>query len=104
MNTSNARDAGESPTGPYRLTRPDLAEAHAALQRLYRSETAAVWERLLRSARLTGRETDEQAFERLLAAMLAADPVTSLCGRGLAIRLDTYQHLAAAHTLIRSAE
>ncbi|MGI5241935.1 hypothetical protein [Dactylosporangium sp. CA-139066] len=90
--------------GPYEMARPDLGEARAALHRLYGARTDQLWDDLLRAAQLTGRETEPAALERLVAAMLAADPVTALCGRSLAIRASTFVRLSAVHDLIRERE
>ena len=38
----------------------------------------------------------------MIAAMLAADPVTSLIGRALQIRTSSYDHLTAAEAIFRS--
>ncbi|GGJ79949.1 hypothetical protein GCM10010123_07260 [Pilimelia anulata] len=97
--TEHAFDAAD----PYGFPRPDLAEAHAALTRLYGGAAAGLWADLLRDAGLTGHETDPASFDRLVATMLAADPVTGLCGRALAIRAATYAHLAAASGILRAA-
>ena len=95
------------PTGnpeAYHLRRPDLAEARAALQRLYTHQSDTIWQTLLTRAGLTGSETDEASFSRLLTAMTDTDPVMALCARSLSIRANAYTHLAAAHTLIHDAE
>jgi hypothetical protein len=83
-------------TGPYKLERPTLDEAHTALQRLYGPHTADVWHTLLHKASLTGRETETWAFDRLVSTMAAADPVTQICAQALAIRSRTYARLRAA--------
>jgi hypothetical protein len=90
--------------GPYDLSRPDLAEARDAVQRLYRGAADELWADLLQRSRLRGDETDEASFDRLIATMLVADPVIALCGRSLAIRASTFTRLSTAHDLIRSAE
>ncbi|MFI5908551.1 hypothetical protein [Dactylosporangium sp. NPDC051541] len=91
-------------TGPYEMSRPDLAEARDSLHRLYGAGTEPLWADLLRTAQLSGRETDPESLDRLVAAMLAADPVTALCGRSLAIRAATFVRLTAVHDLIRARE
>jgi hypothetical protein len=91
-------------TGPYDLSRPDLSEARESLHRLYGAETGQLWNDLLRSAQLTGRETDPASLDKLVAAMLAADPVTALCGRSIAIRAATFTRLSAVHVQIRGRE
>lgn len=88
----------------YHLRRPDLGEARTALQRLYTHQTATIWQSLLARAGLTGAETDDASFDRLLTAMTDTDPVMGLCARSLRIRATTYTHLSAAHTLISDAE
>lgn len=88
---------------PYHMSRPDLPEAEAAIRQLYGHEADAVWQKLLTSAGLTGRETDPAAVERLAATMLAADPVLALSGRGLTIRIKSYEYLLAAAQMIAEA-
>lgn len=88
----------------YQLRRPDFAEARAALHRLYTHQSDTIWQTLLARAGLTGRETDDASFTRLLAAMADTDPVMGLCARSLSIRANAYTHLAAAQTLIHDAE
>ena len=88
----------------YRLRKPDLGEARAALQRLYAHQIDTIWPALLARAGLTGAETDDTSLQRLLIAMTQTDPVMALCARSLTIRATAYTHLAAAHTLIRDAE
>ena len=100
---TNAASTPAGQAGVYDLRRPDLAEARAALKRLYGDEEP-LWTRLLADAGLRGTETDNDSLRRLLAAMCDADPVTALCARGLTIRLATYEHLTTAHDLIRGAE
>ena len=106
MSTVNAASAAR-PTdaaGPYHFDRPTIAEAREAVTRLYGGAAADRWKVLLGKAGLTGNETDDASFDQLLATMLAADPVTSLCARSLAIRQATYHHLSTVHTIIRGAE
>ena len=91
-------------TEAYRLRKPNLGEAKAALQRLYAHHSDTLWTALLARAGLTGSETDDASFQRLLAAMTQTDPVMALCARSLTIRATAYTHLATAHTLIRDAE
>ncbi|MFB9447002.1 hypothetical protein Dvina_25250 [Dactylosporangium vinaceum] len=91
-------------TGPYEMSRPDLTEAREALHNLYGAGAEQLWGDLLAKARLSGRESDPESLDRLVAAMLAADPVTALCGRSLAIRAATFVRLSAVHDLIRARE
>lgn len=88
-------DEPNTGTGAYRLEPPTLDEAHAALRRLYGPHTADVWHTLLHKASLTGTETENWAFDRLVSTMAAGDPVTRICAQGLAIRSRSYARLAA---------
>jgi hypothetical protein len=88
----------------YHLNVPDIAEARDAIYRLYGAAADELWKTLLSRARVSGNETDRGAFDRLLAVMFDADPVTALCARSLKIRADTHTHLTAVHALIRAAE
>ncbi len=91
------------PTGPYNMQRPTLDDARTALRRLYGANADGVWTTLLAGAGLTGHETDQASFDRLVDRMKAADSVTKLCARSLAIRSATFTRLSAAHTLISDA-
>ena len=88
----------------YGLPRPDLAEAAAAVRRVCGHDADRAWQQLLKSAGLTGDETDADSMNRLLTAMRAGTPVLAMCAKALAIRSETYDRLTAAHDLIRSAE
>ncbi|HET6484620.1 MAG TPA: hypothetical protein VFG35_31895 [Actinoplanes sp.] len=92
-----------SPTGPYRLKCPTIADAHAAMTRLYGAQVDGIWAGVLAQASLRGSETGLADVKRLIAAMIAADPVTALCGRSLAIRLSAFEHLSIARTVIQDA-
>jgi hypothetical protein len=83
-------------TGSYGLARPDLAEARESLRQVHGAAADDHWAALTTSAGLTGTETDSASFGRLIEAMLAADPVTALCGRALIIRGSAYVYLADA--------
>ncbi|TQS40225.1 hypothetical protein [Cryptosporangium phraense] len=83
------------------LARPDLAEAHRAVQRIYGPQSDGVWADLLSSAGLDGEETGPGAIERMLDAMRAGAPVTALCGEALAIRVASHDRLAQAQALIQ---
>jgi hypothetical protein len=87
----------------YNFSRPDLAEAQESLRNLYGGQADARWRSLLDTAGLTGAETDAGAFDRLVAAMLAADPVTALCGRALAIRSATFANLSQVYAVVSEA-
>jgi hypothetical protein len=91
------------PNGRYQIPRPTLADANEVLARVHGTDFPKIWSNLLAAAGLNGREADAAALDRLLAAMRTADPVTSLCGRSLAIRVATHRHLTAAHGIINSA-
>ena len=94
---TDAMPDGADSTGPYRLARPTLPEARAALHGLYGPHTADIWQNLLFSAGLTGAETTPGSLDRLLAVMQTADPITRLCARGLQVRVAAYEQLARAH-------
>ena len=87
----------ESGTGPYGLEQPTLAEALAALQRLYGPHTPNIWQSLLARTGLDGTESDPVSFDRLVNCMNTAEPITRLCGRSLGIRAAAHRRLAAAH-------
>jgi hypothetical protein len=91
-------------TDPYQMRRPDMAEAKAAVGRLYGHTSDDVWRSLLTRTGLTGRETDPAAIQRLAQAMLADDSVLSLCGRSLLIRINGYEFLLAAAAVIAEAK
>jgi hypothetical protein len=91
------------PNGRYQIRPPTIADAHEALARLHGADFAGTWSGLLATAGLTGRETGAEALDRLLAATRTADPVTSLYGRSLAIRVAAHRHLSAALNIIQSA-
>ncbi|WP_433301990.1 hypothetical protein ACQP2F_07720 [Actinoplanes sp. CA-030573] len=76
------------------LEAPTLASAHAALERLYGPHTEDIWRTLLFSAGLTGEETGDAAFVRIVVTMQAADPITRLCGRALAVRAAAFARLS----------
>jgi len=88
---------GAARTGPYNLSRPDLAEARQTLAQLYGAAAPTICQRLLTKAGLTGQEVDPAALDRLIAVMLTDDPIISLCARSLAIRVSAFVHLSAAH-------
>jgi hypothetical protein len=92
----------EDTIAPYGLRRPTMTDARDAIRRAHGDAGAAVWSGLLKTAAVTGDETDEQSFDRLLRAAAAADPVSRLCAHALRIRVGSYTHLAAAHSLTRS--
>ena len=87
----------------YNFSRPDLAEAQQSLRDLYGGQADARWRSLHTTAGLTGAETDTGAFDRLVSAMLKADPVTALCGRALAIRAATFVNLSQVYAVVRAA-
>jgi hypothetical protein len=87
-----------------RLRRPGLDEARVAVEALYGANSLGVWGSLLRSADITGTETDAVSFDRLVAAMAGSSPVLALCAKSLRIRSATYEHLAAAYSAPQEAE
>jgi hypothetical protein len=94
-----SRDGVDPPAGAgYRLERPTLADAHTALERLYGPHTEDVWQTLLFRSGLSGHETDPVSFDRLVNCMMAAEPITRLCGRSLAVRAAAHARIPAART------
>jgi hypothetical protein len=81
------------------LERPTLDYAREALERLYGPHLGDVWVSLLRSAGLTGAETDLMSFDRLVNTMNGSDPITRICGRSLQLRSAAYARLSAARTM-----
>jgi hypothetical protein len=88
-------DGSRTATGAYQLARPTLDDAHTALCRLYGPHSGDIWKTLLARAGLTGQESDLDSFDRLVSFMHVAEPITQLCGRGLAVRSAAYRHLTA---------
>jgi len=91
------------PNNGCQIPRPTIADAYEILARLHGPDFPGIWAKLLATAALSGRETDADALDRLLMATRVADPVTSLYGRSLAIRVAAHRHLTEAHSIIRSA-
>jgi hypothetical protein len=89
-----AEDRGTA--APRQLDKPTLEDARLALQRLYGPHLGDVWVSLLRSAGLTGAETDLVSFDRLVNTMNGGDPITRICGRGLQLRSAAFARLSAA--------
>lgn len=86
----------------YGLLPPTMNDAREAMHRVHGHTGRSAWARLLAAANLTGDETDEAALTRLLDAMHRLDPVSRLCAQALRIRLISYTHLSAAHSVTRS--
>ena len=87
----------------YDFARTDLAEARQSLRNIYGAEADARWRAVLDTAGLSGSETDPESFDRLVDAMLKADPVTALCGRALAIRSTTFTRLTQVRDAVATA-
>ncbi|SHM56681.1 hypothetical protein [Cryptosporangium aurantiacum] len=64
----------------------NLVEARQAVEWVYGPRASGIWGDLLLASGLEGTETDPAAFDRLLAAMRSAAPVTALCGEALMLR------------------
>ena len=94
--------AGQRPTiDAYGLRRPDLQEAQDSVRRVCADRAEQIWAALLQRAGLHGDETDESAVRRMIEAMGGCgDPLVALCSRALAIRLSSFEHLAATHTIV----
>ena len=93
-------------SGTYGLDRPTLDDVRAALDRVHLGAAPRLWATLQASAGITGGGSAGGAggdpVDAMIAAMLAADPVTSLIGRALQIRTSSYDHLTAAEAIFRS--
>jgi hypothetical protein len=72
------------------------------LAEIYAEGADEVWTRMLRRAGLSGRETDPEALDRLIEVMKAADPITALCARSLAIRVASFDAIATERELAGS--
>ncbi|MEU8819340.1 hypothetical protein [Actinoplanes sp. NPDC048796] len=97
MTAPTGTPPGSPETGPYRLARPTLEEAHRALHGMYGPHSEDIWRTLLFAAGLTGAETSAAALDRVLAVMTTAEPLIRLCARGLQVRIAAYDQLARAH-------
>jgi hypothetical protein len=89
----------------YGLQRPDLAEARAAIERVYGAAAATVWADVVRRAGLDGTTRGDDDLERVIDAMRRSDdPVIHLCAQALSIRHASYRHLASTHdTMVGAA-
>ncbi|MGX6600858.1 hypothetical protein ACWKSP_01780 [Micromonosporaceae bacterium Da 78-11] len=87
---------------PYGLQRPTMQDAYDTVHRVHGDTGPQTWAKLLFTTGLSGRETDDAAFERLLRALEESDPVSRMCAQAVRIRLNSHTFLAAAHTLARS--
>lgn len=87
----------------YGLRRPDLAEARRAIERVCGDRADQIWEAALR--RCPGDPGSPPPLAAVIDALVGlGDPVVALCARALAIRLSSFEHLAATHDLVRSAD
>lgn len=92
-------------TGAYGLPMPTWRDARESLERVYGPAGAAVWERLVRQAGTAAHDHGRESLERVLAVMAAdGDPVVTLCGSSMLIRLASYDHLSAVHAAIRRSQ
>ena len=86
------------------MRRPGIDEARAAVEALFGANSPGVWGSLLRTADITGTETDAVSFDRLVAAVADSSPVLGLCAKSLRIRSAAYEYLAAAYTAPQEPE
>jgi hypothetical protein len=87
----------------YGLSRPTVDDARTAVHRVFRERGASTWSRVLADARVSPNAADDESFDRLLDAMLAAsDPVLGLCAQSLVIRRESFDRLSAANKIVRS--
>ena len=69
------------------LARPTVADAAPRLREMYGAEFPALWQGLLSTAGLTGRETDPASVQKLTTAMDASDKDPArLLARALHVR------------------
>lgn len=94
--------AGPRPSiDAYGLHRPDLKQARASVRRVCADRAEQIWAALLQRAGLHGDETEASAVRRMIEAMAeCGDPLVALCSRALEIRLSSFEHLAATHTIV----
>ena len=90
---------------PYGLQQPNLADAHAAVARLYSAhETERVWAGLLAAAGVAAHDESEAGFDRVVAVMGSGEPAVQLAARALLVRQSNFTHLSAAFLATRSSE
>ncbi|WP_307798324.1 hypothetical protein [Actinoplanes flavus] len=85
-------------SAPYGLSRPDLDDARAAVLRVHAGDGPRVWNDLLHTAGLTGKEPG--GLDRMLVVMHGADPSTRLCALALKIRITAHTELTATHSIL----
>ncbi len=95
----------EGVISPYGLKQPNLADAHAAIRRLFdAAETERLWASLLAAAGVAADDDSETAFNRVVAAMRTGEPAVQLAARSLLVRQSNFTHLSAAFLATRSSE
>lgn len=94
-----------APTGAYGLSRPAPAEIRLSLHRIFGEDAEAVFGELLTAAGLGGpHDLTDDEVTRLVDHMAAhADGAVRLCAQSFLIRLRSFQHLSAAHQIVRNA-
>ncbi len=94
---------GQQVPAAYGLRRPDLAEARSAIERVCGDRAEQVWEAAL--GRCRGGAGSEPGLPEMIQALSGlGDPVVALCARAIAIRLSSFEHLAATQDLVRSTD
>jgi len=90
-------------TGAYGLAEPTLTDVRTALEAIFGPDRGAeLYQDSLRTAGLTGTEHGEPALTRMIDGMRRGEPVVALCAQSMAIRLDSFTRLSAAHQMLRS--
>src|SRR5689334_15374177 len=90
-------------TGAYGLAEPTLTDVRAALSAVFGpARGAELYADALREAGLAGTEQDAASLARLIDVMRRGEPVVALCAQSMAIRLDSFVRLSAAHQMLRS--
>ncbi|MDP9416914.1 MAG: hypothetical protein M3P48_03585 [Actinomycetota bacterium] len=95
----------DPPASPYGLQQPNLADAYAAVARMYDThETERVWAGLLATAGVAPDNDTQAGFDRVIATMRTAEPAVQLAARALLVRQANFTHLSAAFLAVRSSE
>ena len=102
MTTATVTAPAAEYVAAYGMKRPSLGDARGAVERIFRTDAARMWDDLAARADAVGaHDEDAAAFDRVLAAMQrSTDDVVQLCARALTIRQSSYRHLAAANAVV----
>ncbi|MEZ5216919.1 MAG: hypothetical protein R2715_10130 [Ilumatobacteraceae bacterium] len=92
----------------YGLARPQLADLHAGVRRIFDEDGEQRWRELCATAGVdpvnpSGRAEDAAALERVLLAMSRHDDgAIRLCAQAFTIRQAAFAHLSTTDDLLRS--